>query len=357
MVGEVDGWVLDYVRTIGPGQLPPSFIYRGPTAFSRSGRIVVSSNPDCKIAVLQSNSGLLERYFGRCGGGPHETRIIGGIGFVHDTIVRLSPFGGRISFIGPDDTIVKMVQVDALVRTSIRNVHSFDVLDDTTAFVSVVRLPAALADSVDDWMFARVDLRTGEVRPNPWREPKRRLASIEESLRFYAACTHRNLSATIVANNGPVQIVALGPDGGIQWANDYEVEPIRPIHEPLNRTTAAFKWNRLPLAPTCSAEAILLRALPIDGSVGDPPLGHRIMVTKTGHTLMNVPFSRSDSVLALGGWEADDSLFYVAARAAPTPAIVVLRPRPRLPGEVGAILIPDSVQARLDADPLEGLIP
>jgi hypothetical protein len=354
---EVDAMVLEYVRTLGPDQLPPSFVYRGPMGIGRDGRLVVSSNPDCKVAVLHAHSGMRDRYFGRCGDGPHETRVISGIGLIHDTIIRIAPFGGTIAFVGPDDTVVKRVRADSLVKTSIRNVHSFDVIDDTTAFVTVVRLPAALADRADDWLFAEVDLRTGAVRPNPYREPLTRSAAISETLRFYAACTHRRLGVTMVANNGPVELVALAPDGAVRWAVDYSVGPIRPVQDPLNQTTAAFRWNRLPVGPTCSASLVALRALPIDGSVGDPALGNLILVDATGTTRMNLPLGSRDSVLALGGWEADDSLFYVTARQASTPAVVVLRPRLRRAGERGAILLPDSVQQRLDADPLAGLLP
>jgi len=90
--------------------------------------------------------------------------------------------------VGPDDTVVRVLRVDSLVRTSIRNVHSFEVVDDTTAFVGVTRFQADLSVSKDDWFYAYVDLRDGTVRPHPFREPARRSAAIKETLRSYPAC-------------------------------------------------------------------------------------------------------------------------------------------------------------------------
>lgn len=354
-VGLTDDWVLEYVRTIGPGVLPPSFVFRGPMGMGRDGRLITMSNADCKTAVLHTTTGAVERYFGRCGDGPHETRSIGGIGIARDTILRLSPFGGRIEFVGSDDTVVRVLRVDPLVQTSIRNVQSFEVVDDTTAFVAVVRLPAGLVESDDDWLFAFVDLRDGTVRPHGFREPARRTASIEENMRFYSACMHGKTRTPIIINNGPVEVVALGEDGAPRWARSYAVPAIRPITEPLNRNTAAFIWNHLPRPPACGGSMAAILAMPIDGAGMPPVLGHLILLDYEGRTLMNHPFADTDSILAMGGWEADDSLFYVSARLSPTPALLVLRPRPRRPGEQGVVLLPDSVIARLNADPLEGV--
>ena len=340
--------ILEYVRSFGPGELPPSFTYHGPAGVSRADQMLLRSHTDCKWAVLDLISGRRVRYFGRCGDGPHETRAVAGAGIFSDTIVFADVRSALLRFVGSADTVGRRLQIQGLDGDSIQGVHSLTVLDDTTAFVT---LAVSGRSGSAAPLFGFVDLRTGNLRPVPFHLTERRRASVPEAEHFFGACTHRAVSMIIAENNGPAELLGLALDGRARWARRGHVAGlVLKEGDASDAPSAAFRWNRLPVRPACTATLALSRFIPQDGPSRVAPLGVLVLTRFDGTVAMGSPFAARDSVLALANWFADDSLFYVATTQAMTPRVLAFRPRRRAEGDEGPFAIPDSIRAAMTTD-------
>jgi hypothetical protein len=342
---EIDDFVLEYARSYGVGQLSASFTYHGPSGTSQSGKLLLRSHTDCQFAVIGLASGNLERTFGRCGDGPHETRTIAGAGIYADTVVFANVRSGLLRFVGPADTVARSLEVAGLVNDGTEGVHMLQVVDDSTLFVTL-----AVASHLDSLhpLFAFVDLRSGQIQPVPFKLSRARREKVPEARHFFGACTHRNGSTVVIENNGPAELLGVGSDGKAAWAIRASVAGIQLTAQgETPAPSSAFRWNRLPVRPACSAEYVLSRMIPLQGTDDAAPLGVMLLVRYNGTVAMNLAFESRDTVLALANWFADDSLFYVATTQAMSPRVLAFRPRVRRNGESGLFVLPEEIREAL----------
>jgi len=351
------GTVLEYQRSYGIGVLPRSFTYHRPAAVSTGGQMLLRSHTDCRFGVVNLSSGELVRYLGRCGDGPHESRAIAGAALLGDTILFAAVRTSTLRLIGPADTIVRRLQVPALATHGARGLLSLSLISDTTAFVAL-SVSAGPGEPVAAPLFGLLDLGSGRLEPVPFTEPPRRLEAAREVDRFYHACASRFARMMIVENNGPAEYVGVGWDGQVGWAARSGVSGIDPGAARIEGSrSAAFRWNRLPVRPACSATQIYSRVLPLQATDPRVPLGHVVVMDFDGHVLLNAPALPTDSLLIQANWFADDSTLYVATTQAPSPRVLAFRLRARLPGVRGVFLLPDSVRADLERDLLGAVSP
>lgn len=264
MVAPDSSHILELVRVIGPGVLPADFTYLGPAGISANGKVALRSHTDCRIAIVDLASGGLERVFGRCGDGPHESRAIVALLWSGDTVIVVDASSGRFRWFGAADTAVRSVHPDAGALGGSSGLHSVAMVDDTTAL-----------------LFLRLQ---------------------------------------------PAGVVGAGQHG-------------------LVGDGASFRWGRLPRPVACGNEAIVSLIVPIEGNSAEPASGRIVALDWEGRTLLNQAIPGAAYPLAFAGWHGRDSLFVAAVSQATTPHAAVFRLRPRLAGEIGPFLIPDSVRA------------
>jgi hypothetical protein len=335
--------IFELVRLIGPDVLPLDFTYFGPAAISATAKVALRSHSDCRIAVVDIASGALERLFGRCGDGPHETRTITALLWSGDTAIVVDAGSGRFRWFGPADTAVRRLQPDASGLAGSAGLHGVALMDDSTALLFLRLQPASVVASDLHGIVAEMDLRTGEIRERHFEEPAARRAVDGESQRYYRGCA-AGPDRVAIENNGPAEVVRIGTDGSPVWARATPTELLGLVADP-DGDGASFRWGRLPRPIACGTAAIVSLILPTEGNSGMAVVGRVVALDWDGRTLVNQPIPGSDFPLAFSGWYGRDSLFVVAASQATVPHAAVFRLRPRREGEVGPFLVPDSVRA------------
>jgi hypothetical protein len=341
-VGPDSSYIFELVRVIGPEVLPADFTYLGPAAISATGKVALRSHKDCRIAVVDIGGGMVERLFGRCGDGPHESQAIAALLWSVDTVLVVDASSGRFRWFGPADTVVRTLRPNAAALGGSSGLVSVAIVDDTTALLFLRLQPATVTGPNQHGLVAEMDLRSGEIRRRFFEEPAARRAADGESQRYYRGCAV-DQDRVAIENNGPAEVIRIGLDGRASWARQTSTDFLGLSTSP-DGDGASFRWGRLPRPLACGTGAFVSVVLPIEGNSSMAAVGRIVVFDWDGNTLINQDIPGRDYPLAFAGWHGRDSLFVVTASQATVPHAAVLRLRPRRDGEVGPFLLPDSVR-------------
>ena len=336
--------IFELVRVIGPNVLPADFTYLGPAAISATGKVALRSHTDCRIAVVDMASGAVERLFGRCGDGPHESRVITALLWRADTLIVVDEGTSRFRWFDAADTSVRRLQPDAAALGGSSGLQSVAVVDDTTALLFLRLQPASVSGPDQHGLLVEMDLRSGAIRRRYFEEPVARREIDGESQRYYRGCA-AGPNRVVIENNGPAEVIRIGPDGMAAWARGIATDFLGFVANPEG-DGGSFHWGRLPRPVACGERAIVSVVLPSEGNSAMTSIGRIVALDWDGGVLLNQSIPGKYYPLAFSGWYGRDSLFVVTASQASVPHVAVFRLRERRAGETGPFLMPDSVWAR-----------
>jgi len=224
--------------------------YKGYQATSRDGRLAVEERSECRVSVLDIETGRVAFRVGKCGAGPGEFKTITSLFFSHDTLHVVDAGLNRMTSVSTKGIVLSMVSWSELWGDA--NVSPSNVAPITDSLLlGLARRPERNAPQV-----LVLDRSSGQVVQDFGRQPPAVRREPDSYAYRLGACTESRATEPLVILTGAYlfESVAYRLDGTPQWRSATPLDWAGPF-----RVRGSIGAKSYGLTPICGDSAVMIR--------------------------------------------------------------------------------------------------